>query len=104
MEERAGASISLIHLLQGDATRPSDADANDTLLVDTKTYTECEQKPAQFFFAEEQHCSDVLQEYADTYRFDGLVPTTTYQFKVQVANAFGKSVPVITDPITGKQF
>jgi hypothetical protein len=101
-KNRSNVNFNLIHLLQGNILSLLHEDvysSNSTILIDKKTYPECESKPTAFFFTEELHCSDELQEFTDNYVFDNLFPATSYQFKIEVASAFGKSDPFVTDAI-----
>ena len=97
-------SFDLLHLLQGNilSVLQESMHLNNTVVIDKKNYPECEAKPSALAFTEEMHCSDELNDYADTYTFDALLPGTSYQFKFQVAGPLGLSEPVVTGMIDGK--
>jgi hypothetical protein len=100
----SSSDFNLIHLLQENlmSVLQESSTFNNTLLVDKKLYPECEPKTNVFFLTEELHCSDELADFADTYVLENLVPTTKYQFRVEVANAFGKSDSFLTKEIESK--
>ena len=100
----SSSDFNLIHLLQENvmSVLQESSTFNNTLLVDKKLYPECEPKSNVFFLTEELHCSDELADYVDTYVLENLVPTTKYQFRVEVANAFGKSDSILSKEIESK--
>ena len=101
LKTSAKSSFNLIHLLQANilSLLQENLNINSSILIDKKSYPECEPKPTAFFLTEELHCSDETAEYTDTYVFENLIPSTTYQFRIEVANAFGKSATILTDRI-----
>ena len=101
LKTQSSSSFNLIHLLQANilSLLQEDSYLNNSLLIDKKTYPECEPKPTAFFLTEELHCSDELADYTDTYTIENLTPSTSYQFRIEIANAFGKSDSYLTDRI-----
>lgn len=95
------SNFNLIHLLQANIISVLEENSafNNTVLIDKKLYPECEPKPSAYFLNEELHCSDEVAEFTDTYVLDNLIPSTRYQFRVEVANAFGRSESVLTKEI-----
>lgn len=112
IKNQSNSNFNLLHLLRGNILTVLDEDlswSNRMHLADTKsiTTTECESRHS----TAEIHCSDQLSNFTKNYAFDNLVPGSSYQFKIQVTNAFGQSQSVITevvevpfplDPITEK--
>lgn len=72
--------------------------ANVTLL-DKKKYPGCEPKPSQTLFDDELDCSDQLAEFNQTYTMRDLLPATSYQFRVELASAFGVSATRFTESV-----
>ncbi len=104
LKKKSNSSFNLIHLLRGNilSLMQEDSNLNNKIMIDKKIYPECEPKPAKFLYTEEIHCNDELNDFNETYIMDNLSPATNYQFKIEVANAFGKSAAFITDQIEGK--
>ena len=100
------SNFNLIHLLQANilSLLKENFNLNNTMLVDKKTYPECEPKPTAFFLTEELHCSDEIAEFTDTYVLENLVPSTRYQFRIEIANPFGRSESFLTEEIQGIAF
>ena len=98
---KGNSDFELMHLLQANvfSLLQEDQLLNNSLLVDKKTYPDCEPRSNSFYLNEDLHCSDELADYSDTYEFEHLVPLTTYQFRVEVVNAFGKSDSLLTEPL-----
>jgi hypothetical protein len=98
------SNFNLIHLLQENlmSVLQESSTFNNTMLIDKKLYPECEPKTNVFFLTEELHCSDELADFTETYVLENLVPTTRYQFRVEVASAFGKSDSILSKEIESK--
>ena len=47
-------------------------------------------------------CTYELSEFNEIYKIDNLLPGTSYQFKIEIANAFGISDAFISDLIESK--
>lgn len=104
LKKKSNSTFNLIHLLRGNILSlvQEDSSLNNKILTEKKIYPECEPKPAKLLHSEEIYCNDELNDFKDTYTFENLSPATNYQFKIEVANAFGKSSSFITEQIEGK--
>jgi hypothetical protein len=88
--------LDFVHLLQEENT------FNSTILTDNKVYLSCEPKTSESSFSEELHCVDELADFSGKYVFENLKPMTSYQFRIEVINTFGKSSTYYTPQIDGK--
>jgi hypothetical protein len=103
LKKKSNSTFNLIHLLRGNILSlvQEDSSLNNKILTEKKIYPECEPKPSKLLHSEEIYCNDELNDFKDTYIFENLSPATNYQFKIEVANAFGKSSSFITEQIEG---
>ncbi len=97
VRNRSSSSFNLLHLLRGNILSVLQEEltwTNKMLLADTKSIatSECESRHS----TAEIHCSDQLFDFEENYTFYNLTPGTSYQFKVQVSNAFGRSDSFVT--------
>ena len=77
LKTRLNSSFNLIHLLRGNilSVYQEDLNKNNKILIDKKTYPECEPKPvAKSIFSEEIHCNDEINEFNENYILDNLTP------------------------------
>jgi hypothetical protein len=98
IKKKSNSNFNMLHLLRGNILTVLDEDltlSNRMYVADTKSIanTECESRHS----TAEIHCSDQLSDFSDNYVFYNLVPGTSYQFKIQVTNAFGQSQSIITE-------
>jgi hypothetical protein len=90
--------LDFVHLLQEENT------FNTTILTDNKIYLSCEPKTSEATLSEELHCVDELADFSDKYVFENLKPMTSYQFRIEIINTFGKSTTYYTPQIDGKVY
>lgn len=100
-QSNSDSNFNLIHLLQGDLLNKLEENLNfnNSIVIDKKVYPDCESKPMSADLGEELHCRDDLADFNEIYELDDLVPLTSYQFRLEVANAFGKSLPILSEII-----
>lgn len=103
VRNRSSSDFNLLHLLRGNILSVLQENlslVNKRFLSDTKSIarTECESR----LTTAEIHCNDELFNFNETYTFQNLTPGTTYQFKLQVSNVFGKSNYFVTKNIEGE--
>ncbi|CAF0715506.1 unnamed protein product [Brachionus calyciflorus] len=98
-QKNSNLNFDLIHL-RDDAPKTLEEDLiyNYTILIDKKSYFTCENRTANSF-SEEFYCRDKLADFKETYIMENLSPLTSYQFRIEVANAFGISQAIFTDMI-----
>lgn len=87
--------LDFVHLLQEESS------FNSTSLMDNKLYMSCEPRESSDpnIMNEELHCRDELAEFTSEYVLDVLKPATSYQLRIEVVNAFGKSAAYFTPEI-----
>jgi hypothetical protein len=90
--------LDFVHLLQEENT------FNSTILTDNKIYLSCEPKTSESSFSEELHCVDELADFTSNYAFENLKPMTSYQFRIEIINTFGKSSTYYTPEVDGNFF
>ncbi|RNA43470.1 hypothetical protein BpHYR1_047388, partial [Brachionus plicatilis] len=92
-----GSDMMLVHMQEDGPRALEEAQLyNFTILMDKKSYFYCENRIANSF-NEENYCRDEIPDFKETYTMENLTPLTTYQFRIEVTNAFGVSKPVFSE-------
>jgi hypothetical protein len=106
--------FNLIHLLQADFFNLVEEKAfSNVTLIDRKKYASCEpkvnSKPAtsrsrysltsSLDELDDDSCSDQLADYTSPYTLSNLIPLTSYQMRIELVTAFGKSSVFLTEPV-----